>query len=173
MTKTEIEKYLEQLNDKLADMNVKGEICLYGGAAMCIVFNARPSTKDVDAVFEPSRIIRDAAKQIAEQYNLNHDWLNDGVKGFLEKHEKKILFVWNHLKVYYAEPDYLLAMKAMSARIDSTDRNDIIFLIKRLNIQSPDEVFSIIEKYYRKNRIKPATQFFIEEIFENEDDSGS
>ncbi|OQY57819.1 MAG: hypothetical protein B6245_15045, partial [Desulfobacteraceae bacterium 4572_88] len=34
MTKTEIEKYLEQLNDKLASMNVKGEICLYGGAAI-------------------------------------------------------------------------------------------------------------------------------------------
>jgi len=49
----------------------------------------------------------------------------------------------------------------------------MIFLIQRLNIQSSDEVFSIIEKYYRKNRIKPATQFFIEEIFENEDDSRS
>ncbi|MDM8517447.1 hypothetical protein QUF76_14710, partial [Desulfobacterales bacterium HSG16] len=99
MTKTEIENYLEQLNHKLADRNAKGEICLYGGAVMCIVFNARPSTKDVDAVFEPSRIIRDAARQIAEKNSLNQDWLNDAVKGFLENHKKKILFVWNNLNL--------------------------------------------------------------------------
>lgn len=167
MTKSEIIKRFEQLNQKLAAMNVKGEICLYGGAVMCVVFNARPSTKDVDAVFEPSRKIREAARQIAKENDLNEDWLNDAVKGFLEKHEKTILFVWDHLTVYYADPDYLLAMKAMSARIDSTDNQDIRFLIRQLNIQSPEEIFTIIEKYYRKNRIKPATQFFIEEIFEN------
>lgn len=45
MTKQQIKKYLKMLNDQLAGMGIKGEICLYGGAMMCIVFNARPATK--------------------------------------------------------------------------------------------------------------------------------
>jgi len=58
--------------------NVKGEICLYGGAVMCLVFDARPSTKDVDAIFHPAEIIRKAAKEISNDYELVDDWLNDG-----------------------------------------------------------------------------------------------
>ena len=45
MTKQQIKKYLKMLNDQLAGMGIKGEICLYGGAMMCIVFNTRPATK--------------------------------------------------------------------------------------------------------------------------------
>jgi len=47
MTAEEIKQYLRELNDELALQNVKGEICLYGGAVMCLVFKARPATKDV------------------------------------------------------------------------------------------------------------------------------
>ena len=31
-----------------------------------------------------------------------------------------------------------------------------------------NEVFSILEKYYPRRQIKPATQFFIEELFESD-----
>ena len=164
--KQKIKKYLQYLNKELCSIDVKGEICLYGGAVMCLVYNARPSTKDVDAVFKPAAIIRDAAKKVAEYYNLDDDWLNDGVKGFLVSHPQKVLFNWSHLTVYSAEPEYLLAMKSLASRVDGMDRDDICFLIKELKISSPDEVFRIIEKYYPRNRIKPVTQFFIEELFE-------
>jgi hypothetical protein len=55
MTKDEINSYLFQLNEELAALEAVGEICLYGGAVMCLVFDARPATKDVDAVFRPTR----------------------------------------------------------------------------------------------------------------------
>ena len=61
MTKQQITKYLKMLNDQLAEMGIKGEICLYGGAAMCLAFNARQATKDVDAVFKPEQKIQLAA----------------------------------------------------------------------------------------------------------------
>ena len=166
MLREQIIQYLELLNDRLASLNVKGEICLYGGAVMSLVFNARPATKDVDAVFEPTKTIRDAIKQVTLENHLDPDWLNDGVKGFLVPHGKKVLFHWSNLDIYYADPDYLLAMKTISARIDATDRGDIEFLIKKLDISTPEQVFAVVEKYYPKNRIKPAAQFFIEEIFD-------
>ena len=165
LTHDQIIKYLEELNHALKDMSAIGEVCIYGGAVMCLVFKSRPATMDVDAVFEPSRKIRDAAAVIAEVNGLRKDWLNDGVKGFVVKHDQKILFNWPNLKVYYPEPEYLLAMKAMASRVDTTDKKDIQFLIKELKIKSADEVFQIIEKYYRKNQIKPVVQYFIMELF--------
>lgn len=58
--KEQILFYLKELNSKLAAPGVKGEICLYGGAVMSLVYDARPSTKDVDAVFKPKQQLRQA-----------------------------------------------------------------------------------------------------------------
>lgn len=166
MQKDEILKYLSALNEKLQRRNVKGEICLYGGAVMCLVYDARPSTKDVDAVFQPSEIIRALAKEIANEYDLVDDWLNEGVKGFLVEHPRKVFLNLSHLVIMVADPEYMLAMKSLSARIDGTDSKDIEFLIKELKIKTVENVFKIIDKYYPRRMIRPATQFFLEEVFD-------
>jgi hypothetical protein len=75
------------------------------------------------------------------------------------------------LKVYAPEPDYLLAMKTLASRVESTDKKDILFLIDLLDLKTADEVFAILEKYYPRQQIKPATQFFVEELFEQIDQS--
>lgn len=166
MTKQEITNYLKQLNERLESIAIKGEICLYGGAVMCLVYDARPSTKDVDAIFEPAHKLREAIAEVADANNLNEDWLNDSIKGFVVKHNQRILFNWSHLKIYIPEPDYLLAMKTLASRVDTRDKEDIQFLLNQIEITTAEEVFKILEKYYPKEQIKPATQFFIEELLE-------
>lgn len=165
MDREEIRQCLAELNDELRAMNVKGEVCLYGGAVMCLVFDARPSTKDVDAIFRPTREIRQAAERVAAAHGLRADWLNDAVKGFVVPHPQRVLFDFSHLKIYVPEPDYLLAMKTLAARVDTTDKADVQLLIKSLGLKTAAEVFTILEKYYPHRQIKPATQFFIEELF--------
>ncbi|MCI0662897.1 MAG: DUF6036 family nucleotidyltransferase [Acidobacteria bacterium] len=167
MTIEEIEKYLRALNDELISMGVKGEICLYGGAVMCLVYQARPSTKDVDAIFQPADKLREAAARVAKTHGLRADWLNDAVKGFVVEHPQRVIFDLPALKVYVPEPDYLLAMKTLASRVDSSDKEDILFLINLLNLKTAGEVFVILEKYYPQHQIKPATQFFVEELFEH------
>ena len=166
MDKKKITACLEEINEALQKQGLSGEICLYGGAVMCLVYEARPSTKDVDAIFKPSREIREIAKNVGNKNGLGDNWLNDAVKGFLVEHKREVLFDFSNLKVYVPEPDYLLAMKALASRVDSTDGQDIRFLVKKLGIKTPQEAFNIVEKYYPRQRIKPATQFFIEEILE-------
>jgi hypothetical protein len=161
----EIRQYLGELNDELRGIDVKGEICLYGGAVMCVAFNARPATKDVDAVFEPVRHIRGAAGRIAERHGLSKDWLNHAVKMFLVPHDKRILFDLSHLKVFMMPtPEYLLAMKVLAARANTMDRHDIEFLIGRLDLRSAEQVLEIVRHYYPHKQVKPATQTFIEEL---------
>jgi len=67
MTAKEIKQYLRELNDEFALQDVKGEICLNKGAVMCLVYKARPATKDFDAIFEPVKFIHQAISKITER----------------------------------------------------------------------------------------------------------
>lgn len=166
LTGTQIHSYLVALNDELMVQDVTGELCLFGGTVMCLVYQARPSTKDVDAIFAPTDSIRRAAQRVAERFDLAEDWLNDAVKGFVVPHQQRILFDLSHLKVFVPEPDYLLAMKGLAARVDTQDADDIRRLIRFLELRTPDQVFEILEKYYPRQQIRPATRYFIEELFD-------
>jgi predicted nucleotidyltransferase len=139
----DIKRYLTELNDELRSMNVKGEICLYGGAVMSLAYNARPDTDDVDAIFEPVRYIRKAARRVAERNGLPLGWLNNAVEIFLTQHERRILIDLSHLKIYVPPPDYLLAMKVLSARPGTVDEDDIAVLIGNLGLTTPEELFRI------------------------------
>jgi len=167
MTAEEIEKYLSEISIELAAKDVIGEICIYGGAAMCLAFKARPATKDVDAIFEPVKVIRGSIYRIAEKYGLNQDWLNLAVKIFVVDHEKAVLFDFPNLKVFVPTADYLLAMKVLALRAESLDAADVEFLIKYLGLENIEDVLSIVSDYYPKKEIKPETKFQLEEIFEN------
>lgn len=166
MHKIEILKYLNLLNDKLKARDIKGEICLYGGVVMCLVYDARPSTKDVDAIFQPAQIIREIAREIAKEHDLADDWLNDGVKDFLVTHPQKVFLSLSNLSVMVADAEYMLAMKSLASRVDASDKSDIEFLIKELKIRTVDEALRLVEKYYPRRLLKPATQIFLEELFD-------
>ena len=147
-------------------MEVKGELCLYGGAVMALVYDARPNTDDVDAVFKPVRYIRRAAGRIAERHGLPKGWLNYAVKMFLAPHEQQIFFDLPSLKVYVPPAKYMLAMKVLSARANLKDRGDVQTLVDKLGLNNSEEVAQIVKGYYPHKEIKPATQMLLKEIFE-------
>jgi len=165
---------LSVLNDKLAQEGVVGEICVFGGTAMVLAFNARLSTKDVDAVFKPPEIFRRLAAELAESMGLPATWLNDGVKGFLSaspEYTSEGLPQMSHLRVIRPSAEYLLAMKCMASRAPGYDtqgdREDIAFLIDHAGLKSAEAVLGIVERFYPPERILPKTHFMLLEIFEN------
>lgn len=166
LSREQILDLLQALDAELCKADATGEICLYGGTVMCLVYHSRPATRDVDAVFEPTSAIRAACARIADERELPEDWLNDAVKGFLVDHPTSTYLELDHLRVLVPEPDYLLAMKALAARFDTADRDDVVFLIHELGLKQAENVFEILERYYRPEQIRPATRFFIEEIFQ-------
>lgn len=170
LSKREILKYLKELSDELKKEGVKGEILIFGGAAMILAFNARPSTKDVDAIFQPKSKIYDFSRRIADKHRLPEGWLNDSVKGFIinDSFKQNLLIKFSHLSVYIPEPQYLLAMKSISMRIgvESSDIEDIRYLIDHLKLKKLDDIFDIIKKYYPESQIPPKTYYALTEIFQ-------
>jgi hypothetical protein len=170
MTQDQILQAFKALNDELAREGVKGEVGVVGGAAMVLAFNARESTRDVDAVFDPSGKVRAAAMRVAEAQGLPIDWLNDAVKGYMpqDTQPRSILLDLPFLSVWAPPPQYLLAMKAIAARFDSNDAADLRTLIRHMELRRVEDVLEVVERYYPRNQIPAKTQYFLEELFEHE-----
>jgi hypothetical protein len=160
----------QSLSDQLGRKGVTGEICIFGGAVMVLAFQARTSTKDVDAIFQPTQEIREAARTVAREQNLPEDWLNDGVKGFISKSPpvtERGLPQFSNLHIVMPAPEYLLAMKCLAGRIGRegvSDVPDIVFLIRRLGLKSSKEVLDIVSDYYGSG-VPVKTQYLIEGFF--------
>ena len=89
LSREQIIAALQKISDELGQRGVKGELCLFGGSVMVLAFAARVSTKDVDAIFQPTREIREAASKVGIDFGFPDHWLNDAAKGFVSlRHEE-------------------------------------------------------------------------------------
>ena len=166
--KADIESLFRDLNQELSRLDVQGQLYLVGGAAMCLAYNARASTRDVDALFKPSKIIKEAAARVAISRGLdNPNWLNDGVKGFLsERAAYNDYLELSHLKISVAQPEYMLAMKCLAMRIgeEFQDLKDVRFLLTLLGVNSYEQAKEIIFGFYPESKFPQKTLYALEEI---------
>jgi hypothetical protein len=173
LEREQIIQALRRLSELLKERTIEGEICLLGGTVMVLGFNARPSTKDVDAIFVPAQPIRELARVVQEEQNLPDNWINDGAKAFIStRHDvvKGDLPQFDNLRLTMPTPEYMLAMKCMASRItagppDRGDVADIRFLIRHLGLKTSDAVLALVAQYYPAGRIPPRAQYLVEDIF--------
>jgi hypothetical protein len=169
LTRLDMGKLFERLNDELARREVTGELYLVGGAVMCLVFEARPSTHDLDGFFRPVHMMREAARQVAADAEVDEHWLNDAVKGFLSPHGDFDAFLaLSNLRVLTATPEYLLTMKCLATHLGAEfhDEADVRFLLRYLNVGSYGEALDIVARCYPLERIPQKTLYALEEMFE-------
>jgi hypothetical protein len=154
------------LNDELEVEAVSGELYVVGGAVMCLVFDARVSTRDVDALFKPASVVRRAAERVGERAGTG-PWLNDAVKGYLsERGEFGQYLQLSNLKVFCARPEYLLAMKCLAMRIGDEfhDVDDVRYLLRNLNIEVYEQACEVITGFYPLERFPQKTLYALEEL---------
>jgi len=157
---------LEELDQELGVLNVRGEVFIVGGAAMAIAYDTRRATADVDAVFAPSSEVLTAASRVAEKLHLEPDWLNDGAKAFMPGEDDNRIGVYEgqHLSVAAASPQYLLAMKLMASRVER-DQDDIRELYKLCGFTTAEQGLELLTSYYPEHLILPRVQFLLQEMF--------
>jgi len=128
-------------------------------------------SETIDGVFEPKAEVYAAAKRVAERHDdLDDDWLNDAVKGYLPGDDPNATTVYERpgLQVRVASPEYLLAMKVLAARIDR-DADDIRLLADTLGLNTVEEVLDVVETFYPTHLIETRVQYAIEEILADPD----
>ena len=167
LTAAAIRDLFARLNDELADEGSEGELYLVGGAVMCLAFDARDATHDVDAVFKPAAVIRQAAARVARDAGVPEDWLNDAVKGFLGERAAFDPFLeLSHLRVFVAQPEYLLALKCAAMRLgpETHDLDVIRYLLRYLNIETAEAALEVVTCYFDADRLPAKTRLALEEL---------
>lgn len=164
MDRAEILDALTDLARELDRRGVQGEMYVVGGAAVALAYNARRSTKDVDAVFEPKLEIYDAAGAVADRRGLPAGWLNDAVKGFLagdDPHAQPVLELPG-LRCLSASPRALLALKVLAHRAGE-DEDDVRLLASELGLTTATEVLEVAERVYG-DRLAAGARFFVQQL---------
>jgi hypothetical protein len=165
MDREEIVALLTALGAMLRDRGLEGEMYVVGGAAIALAYDARRSTRDIDAVFEPKLAIYEAAAEVAERFELPAGWLNDAVKGFLAGDDPDAAPVLDvpGLRCMAASPRMLLALKVLAHRVGE-DEGDVMFLAAALGLRTSRDVLAVAEDVFG-DRLDPAARFFVEELF--------
>jgi predicted nucleotidyltransferase len=161
----EIQHNLQLLGAELQQGGMTGEIVLVGGAVMLLVIGNRQTTKDIDAYFATNaQAIRDAAQRVAQREHLSPNWLNDAVKGFFYTQPPMTLWLdYPGLRVYTANPEYILAMKAAAGRPE--DVGDIQALAAHLGVTTAQDVLDIVTRFIPASQLPPRTQYLIQSLF--------
>lgn len=165
--RAEIVRLFRLLDEELAERGVVGELYVVGGAVMCLALDAREATRDVDALFRPTREIREAARRVAARADLPDSWLNDAAKGFLgTRGDFEPFLDLDHLKVFVARPDYLLAMKCAAMRLgeEFRDLDDVRFLLRVLDLSTVEEALAVVTRYFDADRLPAKTRLALEEL---------
>lgn len=167
LTKADILRLFHLLEVELAKVDVMGELYVVGGAVMCLALDARDATRDVDALFRPNKLVREAAARVAAQAHVPPTWLNDAVKGFLSPGGDFATYLeLPHLRVYVAEPHYLLAMKCAAMRLGEEfhDLDDVRYLLRHLDVSTAAEALAIVARYFDEDALPPKTRLALEEL---------
>lgn len=138
---------------------------------MMLAYDARQTTKDVDAIIRPADVGRRLALKVAQERGWHDDWLNDDVKQFVSTVETRDAWTppgLNAPAIKLTKPTakYLLAMKVMACRRAlpgyAGDEADIAFLLKKMAIQSTAEVERIVDQYFPDTVLPAATLAVLE-----------
>ena len=160
MDRSQIERNLGFLGQKLAEMQIKATIILMGGALMVTQIGNRKSTQDIDVVIATNdrgtyQAIQQAIALVAREKRLPPAWLNDDVTIVVDQVGKpKAPQHWRtfaNLAVYVPEPEYILALKLFAGR--PQDDRDIQAVARRLSLKTRAQAWSIVNTYIPNSQL--------------------
>lgn len=153
------------LSERLASENIKARLFVVGGAAMALAYDRQRSTEDIDALFHPAPELRSIVAELAEEYGLEYDWLNDGAKGFMPNipETPTTVFESDSVLIQVASPKFLLAMKLLAVR-NEQDIDDAVKLYRLAGFTTAEQGIELLEASYPPNLLTPKHNYLTEQI---------
>lgn len=159
LDKETAKKAIARLAELARERHIDLHLIVYGGTVMMLAYNARPGTKDIDAIFRPRGEMIPVIQEVAKEMNLDSNWLNDDVKVWVAENEQGALIEFREmaelshgLSVKRPSAKYLLAMKARAGRLPlpghKGDYDDLVFLLRHTQTNSVDAVDKLVEKFF-------------------------
>lgn len=173
--------YLKELAKefkRITGRKTSAEIIIVGGGSVLLNYDFRMNSVDVDAFNTYESAIKDAAKLVADKYNLSQQWLNDDFKKTpsysprLRQYSSYYKTFSNVLEIRTINREYLVAMKMVSGRKYKNDLSDILGILY-YHYKNNDEItYRQIEKavenlYGKFDRIKGDVEEFVKTAVEN------
>ncbi len=135
LTRDGIATALRALANEIENPGTPIELIVVGGAALVLLYDARDTTKDVDAFATDATAtarLRAAAQRVAALLGLPDDWLNDAARGYAQGVSRgPVLLETPSLVVRTLAPAQLLAMKLCAWR-DDLDVSDARLLLSKI-----------------------------------------
>lgn len=134
---------------------------------MALAYDARRSTRDIDAVFKPHGVVLEEAQVVAIELGLPRWWLNEQASAYVAPGgDPAAPHVFDHpgLRVSAASPEHLLAMKVLAAR--RRDLEDISYLVKSLGLSSVSEVLAVCDLVFPEEPVPDRARLILEDLFD-------
>ncbi|MGI8608570.1 MAG: DUF6036 family nucleotidyltransferase [Candidatus Dormibacteria bacterium] len=166
MGRQEMIDALRRVGEKVFRKGRRADVFVFGGAAMVMAYQARPSTRDVDAVFEPDDEVQAAALEVAEEMGLPRYWLNNQGSSYLSSVRgdmHPVLLDEPGIRVMGTSKELALAMKLGSARREQ-DLADIRWLLDQLGITTVDQARQIFLRFYPGEALKDRAVLLLEDV---------
>ena len=168
---------LRRIHDAAVKAGITVDMVVFGGAAMILCFGMDRLSRDVDVIVPDaahSKLVMDAAARIARDREWPENWLNDGVKGFIEdvQEMRQHPLLPNPdaggVRLHFPSPEYMLALKCMSMRLDgkSHDKDDVAHLVNALGVSDAEQVLDIVERFAPRGNIPPKSEYGVRQLIQ-------
>lgn len=176
-----IDMYLKELAKefkRITGRKISAEIIIVGGGSVLLNYDFRMNSVDVDAFNTYDSAIKDAAKLVADKYNLSQQWLNDDFKKTpsysprLRQYSSYYKTFSNVLEIRTISREYLIAMKMVSGRKYKNDLSDILGILY-YHYKNNDEITyqqiekAVVDLYSNFDIIKEDVVEFVKTAIEN------
>lgn len=156
---------LTELGRRLHERGLALEIYVVGGVAMVLSYNRERLTRAIDAIWSLDAPILDLAAEMAREWDLPADWINDRVRPMvpqvLDADQREALVVPG-LTVTSASARHMIAMKARAAR-DARDLDDLALLCSQEGIGDVDGVVAIADEVWGPGMLRDEVLFVLRE----------
>lgn len=157
---------LERLADQLSRTGASAELCVVGDRVVPLLFQRRPDTRNVTALFADQDVLTSSVAEIGAREGLPDGWVDVAARGAVGAPGDIAWLEFASLRVFRPTPSYLFAMLCASARrTDVADVQDGLRATGRLmGVHTVPEALEVAHRYFTPRQLPNGLEALLWEV---------